>query len=353
MAANWNNPALASLYTDFLTQLKERDVDTLTMTPGINLPVGAKRWNAPTNTFQNWDGAVWNNLVLGAAGGGTGVITPPPALGTMAAQNSNAVAITGGSMTGVALNAGDISSGILALARGGTGASLALGANGSFLQSNGAQVVFGVNGAALTGLNASNISAGNLAIARMPTGGTWALTSLMEITSPSYIRFQGSGFIVGPIGDMGAGTINAQAIYINGVPLATGAGIPSGMLAMFELACPAGWTVVNDANGRFLKFGGLANGNRGGNNTHTHQVQVAESKSTGASDAPQTLQTPMGGINRSFDAGGSFSGFLPDNNFNHVHGMAHMHNFNFDITVTSGGNSEEPAYIEYFLCRKN
>jgi hypothetical protein len=58
-------------------------------------PTGYIRWVAATNKFQKWDGAVWNDLVISAAGGGTAGTT---ALGTMAFQNAAAVAITGGTI---------------------------------------------------------------------------------------------------------------------------------------------------------------------------------------------------------------------------------------------------------------
>jgi hypothetical protein len=348
--ANWNNPLLTSLYVDFLAEVKARDVDVLTMNPGTNLPVGAKRWNVPTNTFQVWDGAVWNNLVIGAAGGGTGstVLT----LGTMAAQNSNAVAITGGTMSGVALNAGDITSGILALTRGGTGASLALGAANTFLQSNGAAVVFGVNGSALTSLNASALASGNVPIARMPVGAQqWNIAPWIQLVN--------GGFIVGPIADMGPGTINAQGIYINGVPVGTSAGIPSGMMAYFSGACPAGWTWVGAAGGRFIRNENGGAGAVGGDINHTHGFSVPAGGG-GAINSGPAIGDQSGfasnGTNRSFDAGSSFSGYLT-NASSHNHTIGHDHNFNVPGFPGHNGTSDPggnwPPYIEFSLCSKN
>jgi len=354
--ANWNNPLLTSLYVDFLAEVKARDVDVLTMNPGTNLPVGAKRWNVPTNTFQVWDGAVWNNLVIGAGGGGTGstVLT----LGTMAAQNSNAVAITGGTMSGVALNAGDISSGILALARGGTGASLALGAANTFLQSNGAAVVFGVNGSALTSLNASALASGNLPMARMPVGGQqWNVAPWVQIV--------GGGFIVGPISDLGPGTINAQGIYINGVPLATGAGVPAGAMLYFSGPCPAGYTFVGGTAGRTVRSINGGSGQLGGSDTHTHGFSVPAGGGSG--DTPLNSGPAIGeisgavsnGNNRSFDAGSSFSGWLP-NTGTHDHTIGHTHNFTIPGVPgfpghngDTGAGDSWPPFVDFSLCMKN
>lgn len=63
--ANWSLPTLASLYSDFLAQSKERDEDAIKMLDGTsssNLPSGAKRWNATGNKFEKWNGTVWSDL---------------------------------------------------------------------------------------------------------------------------------------------------------------------------------------------------------------------------------------------------------------------------------------------------
>jgi hypothetical protein len=353
MAANWNNPLISSLYVDVLANLKERDVDVLTMNPGTNIPVDSKRWNAATNTFQNWNGSTWVNLVLAGAGGGTGSSTPV-ALGTMATQNSNAVAITGGTITGVALNAGDLTSGIVALARGGTGATLALGANGSFLQSNGSQVVFGVNGAALTGLNAAALSFNQISIDRMPTGGTWNLTSALEILSTTYVRIQSpSGLVVGGIAAMGNGAINAVSYYLNGVLLSFG--VPTGMMAYFSGPCPTGWTFVANSHERIVRSVNNGTGLQHGSLTHDHPFSVPiVGINSGPAIGEQSGLRSMGGNNRSFDAGSSFSGFLPSDNFLHDHTIGHTHNFNYPghNGNTDLGGAWPPA-IDFTLCRKD
>lgn len=63
--ANWSLPTLATLYSDFLTQSKERDEDAIKMLDGTtstNLPSGAKRWNATGNKFEKWNGTAWSDL---------------------------------------------------------------------------------------------------------------------------------------------------------------------------------------------------------------------------------------------------------------------------------------------------
>lgn len=349
MAANWNNPLLSSPYVDFLADMKARDVDVLTMNPGTNIPVDSKRWNAALNVFQNWNGSAWVNLVLGGAGGGTGSSTPVT-LGTMATQNSNAVAITGGSITGVALNAGDITGGVLALARGGTGASLALGASGHVMMSNGSNVIFSNNASALVNLNAAALI-GNIPMANMPLGGEWVLSGALP-----YIRVQNGGIVSGNgLANMGGGTINAIGYYINGVPFVPGSGVPSGMMAIFGGACPAGWTRVNEADGRLIRFEGGGFGVQGGNNTHQHGFSVpAVGVSVDPSSISQTDAQQMAGNNRSFDAGSSFSGFLPANNYDHRHGMNHTHGASYPgHSGVTDFQENWPPYIILCLCRKD
>lgn len=71
-----------------------------------NQPVGAiKLVRAPVK-LQEWDGAVWNDRPVAIEGGGTGAATAVNArtalgIGSMGTQNANAVAITGGTLSGV------------------------------------------------------------------------------------------------------------------------------------------------------------------------------------------------------------------------------------------------------------
>lgn len=177
--ADWSHPVLADSYTNVLTTyLNGRDVDAITLQKNAssNPPDGAFRYDRGTDKFQEYNlaGTAYVDKVLALVGGGTGAATASAArtnlgLGSMATQANNAVNITGGSITGVTVDASVITTGTIALARGGTGASLSLGANKSILQSNGTAVIFGTDGSGLTGLDTSQFATGLLAIAR---GGT-------------------------------------------------------------------------------------------------------------------------------------------------------------------------------------
>ena len=96
--ADWSEPTIDSLKVDVLDRLKLRDVDAITLTENPTNPVvGSKRWYAATKTFQEWTGSGWVDLVISLAGGGTGNSGSNGNFGTMAYQNSDNVAITGGS----------------------------------------------------------------------------------------------------------------------------------------------------------------------------------------------------------------------------------------------------------------
>lgn len=359
--ANWNNPLLTSLYVDFLNEVKARDVDAITMNPGTNIPVDSKRWNTTTNTFQNWNGSAWVNLVLASAGGGTGS-TSPTNFGTMAFQNSNAVAITGGTISGVALNADAITAGVLALNRGGTGASLALGGAGAFLQSNGGQVVFGVNGAALTGLNAGAITSGRLPMGQMPIGGDW------DISAVGWFRVGGC-FIAGAgLGNMGPGTVNASAYYLNNAPFTPGGGavIPAGLMAYFSGACPSGWTFVAASSGRVVKSSPGSSGQTGGAATHAHGFDVPAggggNVNSGGPNNSRTQEEELPGFSAGVDSGSSFvpwnlHGATAPAHGRHSHDMQHFHQFDVaGFPGHSGATGEAdswPHFIEYNLCRKD
>lgn len=180
MGADWNHPQIGDAYVAVLTtHLMGRDVDALTLqkTAPSNLPDGAIAYDRATDLFKEWNsaGAAFVTKVLSLAGGGTGGSSAAGAraslgLGSMAVQDSTAVAITGGAISGITLDASVLTTGIVALARGGTGATLAIGAAGEFLQSVAGAVAFGHDGSNLNNLNASNINSGTISAARLPAG---------------------------------------------------------------------------------------------------------------------------------------------------------------------------------------
>lgn len=63
--ANWSNPLLTSTYVNFVTEVKDRDVDLALQFDGTtssSIPTGAIRWNSSINRWQKWNGSVWGEL---------------------------------------------------------------------------------------------------------------------------------------------------------------------------------------------------------------------------------------------------------------------------------------------------
>lgn len=63
--ANWANPTLTSTYTNFVTEVKDRDVEVALWFEGAsptNLPTNAKRLSS-TGRFEKWNGSIWVDAV--------------------------------------------------------------------------------------------------------------------------------------------------------------------------------------------------------------------------------------------------------------------------------------------------
>lgn len=63
--ANWSNPQLTSTYTNFLAEVKDRDVDLALQfdgTTSTNLAVGTIRWDSSANRWKKWSGSAWGEL---------------------------------------------------------------------------------------------------------------------------------------------------------------------------------------------------------------------------------------------------------------------------------------------------
>lgn len=109
--ANWNNPTLTSTYTNFVTEVKDRDVEAAVWFEGMtptNLPTNAKRLNTSTGRFEKWNGTAWVDAVATftfPALSVAGATTLAGAL-TLSAGTANGVAYLNGSKvltTGAAL----------------------------------------------------------------------------------------------------------------------------------------------------------------------------------------------------------------------------------------------------------
>lgn len=184
--ADWDLPTLTSLYADFLTYLKARDYDSISLGHGTitNPQEGMIRYVRADDKFQEYLSAVWTDKVLSLAGGGTGGSTASAArtnlgLGTIATQAASGVAITGGSITGLSTlttnGAVTIGAGIIA----GSGAIGIVDSTGK-IPAISSTYFASVSGANLTNLNGSNVSSGTVNFARLGSGGGGSTKFLRE-----------------------------------------------------------------------------------------------------------------------------------------------------------------------------
>jgi hypothetical protein len=109
--ANWSNPTLTSTYTNFLSELKDRDDDLARQFDGTtssNMATGTIRWNSTAKRWEKWTGSVWAELTAtyaltaltttGNAGIGgtlavTGATTLAAATATTPATDNNSTAV--------------------------------------------------------------------------------------------------------------------------------------------------------------------------------------------------------------------------------------------------------------------
>jgi hypothetical protein len=63
--ANWANPQLTSTYTNFVAEVKDRDVDLALQFDGTtssSIPTNAIRWDSTANRWKKWNGSSWAEL---------------------------------------------------------------------------------------------------------------------------------------------------------------------------------------------------------------------------------------------------------------------------------------------------
>ena len=112
--ADWDEPTLASLYADFLSYLKARDVDLAQMFSqgASNVPDKAIKYDEGTNRFLIYDEATaeWNDLLgaLAVQHGGTGKATLT-AGSLLAGNGTNGVQLVGSSTDNYMVLAGHTS----------------------------------------------------------------------------------------------------------------------------------------------------------------------------------------------------------------------------------------------------
>lgn len=316
--ANWNNPTTTRNYaTEVLQDIKARDEDALTLLGGTaptNIPVGAIKYNRATDEFQEWDGAAFNPIGIAISGGGTGATTASAArtnlgLGTMATQNSNAVSITGGTISGI-----------------------------SSLSVSGNSVISGVLQVQNTGTSALMVQGGAIF---------------------------GNGYATALIGTDGRIPAITSA-YFADLSAISGVAIPAGLIAMFDTACPVGWTRFSALDNKFPR-GAAAYGATGGADTHAHTVaghthSLPANTSTTNIDHTHsgTTSSPINGTGAAQTGAGQG---ITDSSHQHTvttGGMSANNPHSHPIGGTTGATapatdsiSNIPAYLAVVWCRKN
>lgn len=151
-----------------------------------------------------------------------------------------------------------------------------------------------LDGSALTSLNASNISSGTLADGRLS-----ANVPLLDAATNAFTGNATFGGTLGVTGTSTLGTLSAGATTVTSFTMATGAtngyvlttdgsgvgtwqsagvatgAVPSGLIAVFDTACPATWTRFTALDNKFIRGGATYDVVGGGSDTHTHTVDPA------------------------------------------------------------------------------
>lgn len=223
--------------------------------------------------------------VIPIADGGTGATTAPLArtnlgLGSMAVQNANAVAITGGAVAVTSLQSyGDLTVAGLTSTANLTVAGII---NTVHLAATGNMSVDGTTNVGHL------IAAGNMSVAFNLAAGTFTGNGA-QLTNLNASALT-TGLV--PTARLGSGTANAGT-FLRGDQTWAAAGIPAGLIAIFSTSCPVGWSRVSALDGRFPRGSG-GWGGTGGASSHRHGLNA----STGAA----------GGHSHPFSGSGSGSG---------------------------------------------
>jgi hypothetical protein len=197
-----------------------------------------------------------------------------------------------------------------------------------------------LSGANLTALNASNISSGSLGDAR--------LSANVPLLNAATNAFTGNATVGGTLGVTGTSTLGVVAAGATSVTtikvgssatsghvlttdasgngtwqaagIASGA-VPTGMIALFDAACPSTWTRFSALDNKFPR-GGSSYAAGGGQDTHTHTVDPAavssatdgshthtvDPASTATSTAPAHTHLVGGGTTDATDLSHTHSG---------------------------------------------
>lgn len=228
--ANWSNPTLTSTYTNFLSEVKNRDEDLALQfdgTTSTNIPTNAIRWDSSAGRWKKWNGTAWAEL-------------------------TSLYALTGLSTTGNASIGGTF---------GVTGAatfSSTLGVTGAL---TGSSTISGTaliptsatiptNGVYLPGANTVGIATGGVAAALVDDNGD---LSIYNAAGTFNHRFANQ-----PTANRTVTLPDADVTLVAGTMATTSdianAGFPAGTAMLFvQTSAPTGWTKVTTHDNKALR----------------------------------------------------------------------------------------------------
>ena len=151
-----------------------------------------------------------------------------------------------------------------------------------------------LSGANLTALNATQLTTGTVADARLS-----ANVPLIDAGTNAFTGAATIGSTLGVTGTSTLGTLSAGATTVTSFTMATGAtdgyilttngsgvgtwqsagvatgAVPSGLIAIFDTACPSTWTRHTAFDNKFIRGGATYSAAAGGSDAHTHTVDPA------------------------------------------------------------------------------
>lgn len=148
----------------------------------------------------------------------------------------------------------------------------------------------------------------------------------------------------------------------NGIIDNTDAGVPSGMIAMFDTDCPSGWTRVSDLDGKFLTGGSSYNAAAGGSDSITlaeanlpsHSHGDGSLSAVGVGNHTHSIRYWGPGSGSTVPIGGqgqSGTDFYSNPTANGAHG----HTISGSTGETGSGTAfnNRPAYATIVICKKD
>lgn len=231
-------------------------------------------------------------------------------------------------------------------------------------------------------VNASGTSGANTLFLNFLWGGSsvFSVNKAGTITSSAGASFGADVAITGQVSSttfqMATGAVAGYVLTTDGSGNGTwqvsaaGSGVPTGMIALFDAACPVGWTSISGVgevlNGRFPYGGAAYSATPGGASSHSHDVNPASTTSSAVSalhthtiSGYSAVTAQCSGCAQDSTATGTES----VSERSHTHSVtlptmttsssgAHTHTVDIANT-TSTSASTLPPYVTFVYCKKS